>query len=238
LTYGFVALTLFVAAGAVGLVRVAARAAGASDDAVRSLTRRAAAVLALHLAATALLAWAGALWFGRVPPTMALLILATLAASIWCARSRFGRMLADATPLELLVGFQAFRLPLEVVMHRAAVEGVMPPQMSYSGLNFDIVTGASAMVVALLLPRLPSARARVAVAGVWNVVGSLLLLNVLTIAVLSAPTPLRTFHNEPANVWITHAPFVWLPELLVPFALIGHLMIFRRLRGGLRGDHE
>lgn len=36
--------------------------------------------------------------------------------------------------------------------------------------------------------------------------------------------------NEPANVWITWPPFVWLPAVLVPVALLGHLLLFRRLR--------
>jgi hypothetical protein len=65
------------------------------------------------------------------------------------------------------------------------------------------------------------------------VMGFGLLLNVLTVAILSTPTPLRVFMNEPANVWITQAPFVWLVAVLVPTALAGHLVIFRRLRSEL-----
>ena len=51
-------------------------------------------------------------------------------------------------------------------MHRMAERGIMPPQMTYTGRNFDIVTGATAIVVAALLggprwqtpgPRLESA---------------------------------------------------------------------------------
>jgi hypothetical protein len=35
--------------------------------------------------------------------------------------------------------------------------------------------------------------------------------------------------NEPANVWVTRPPFVWLPAVLVLAALLGHLVLFRRL---------
>jgi len=64
----------------------------------------------------------------------------------------------------------------------------------------------------------------------WNIVGTLLLANILTVAILSAPTPLRVFHNEPANVWIADAPWVWLPSVFVLAAILGHVLVYRRLR--------
>ena len=85
--------------------------------------------------------------FTALPPRPLALMVPTLALPCWLAFSRAGARLASVTPLALLVGFQAFRLPLELVMHRAAVEGTMPPQMTYTGSNFDIVTGATALVI-------------------------------------------------------------------------------------------
>jgi hypothetical protein len=79
-----------------------------------------------------------------------------------------------------------------------------------------------------------------ALARVWNAGGTLLLVNILTIAVLSTPTPVRVFHNEPANEWIAHAPWVWLPTVFVVAAIIGHVLVFRRLRyeASLLNAHE
>ena len=76
---------------------------------------------------------------------------------ILLARSSIGDRLARGLPLAYLVGFQAFRFPLELAIHRAYVEGVMPVQMSYSGRNFDIVTGLTALVLAaaLAMARVP-----------------------------------------------------------------------------------
>ena len=103
----------------------------------------------------------------------------------------------------------------------------MPPQMSYSGWNFDILTGITALVLAAILTqrRLPRW-----LLWAWNCMGILLLANVLTIAVLSMPTPLRRFHNEPANTWIAQAPYVWLPAVFVLAAIAGHIVIARRLQ--------
>jgi drug/metabolite transporter (DMT)-like permease len=115
--------------------------------------------------------------------------------------------------------------------------------MTYHGRNFDIVTGVTALAVAALLasgrvpPRLVSR-----VVGGWNAMGAALLVNVVGVALLSAPTPFRSFHNEPANVWVTRAPWVWLPTVMVVAAVLGHVLVYRRLRaqgGGLaRGAPE
>lgn len=183
--------------------------------------------IAALLAATGLLASRGLLTFQSRPPRAALLILAITVGTILLARSRVGARAATIAPFGLLAGLQAFRLPLELVMHRAAAEGVMPPQMSYSGLNFDILTGATAVLVAAALPF--AGRWRIPLIGAWNGFGSLLLLGIIVISWLSAPTPFRAFHNEPANVWITGAPFIWLPVFLVQVALFGHLVTFRAL---------
>jgi hypothetical protein len=176
---------------------------------------------------TAAAAASGRLSFESRPPTMMLLVGSIFAVAFTLGMSRVGARLAAGLPLAVLVGVQGFRLPLELAMHRAAVEGVMPPQMSYTGYNFDILTGALALVVASLVA---TDRAGVQMVRAWNWLGVLLLSNVLVIAMLSTPLPIRLFTNEPANVWITTAPFVWLPAIMVLSAIVGHIVVFRRLR--------
>ena len=64
----------------------------------------------------------------------------------------------------------------------------------------------------------------------WNCFGLGLLINIVTVAVLSMPTPFRQF--SPANLSVTEAPFIWLPAFLVTSALFGHLLVFRKLQSG------
>jgi len=187
----------------------------------------AALATATWLAVTLALAASGRLSFTSRPPTAGVLIAVGVGLAIAVGTSRLGARLATGIPLAALIGMQAFRFPLELMLHRAYREGLMPVQMSYSGFNFDILTGLSAIVVALYIARRPNA---VAVARIWNAAGIVLLANILTIAVLSTPTPIRVFHNEPANEWIAHAPWVWLPTVYVVAAIIGHIVIARRLR--------
>jgi hypothetical protein len=220
LVWSFVALVAMVAAMFVLAVHRSSVGPGRG-------TVVAAAATVVWLGATLAFAASGRLSFTTRPPTMAIVILASLVLAFGVSLSRLGLRIATALPLAALVGAQAFRFPLELILHRAYAEGLMPVQMSYSGFNFDIVTGVSAIVVATLLLRNPKALVAV---RIWNTAGIVLLTNIVTIAILSAPTPLRVFHNEPANDWITHAPWVWLPTVFVVAAIMGHVLVLRRLR--------
>ena len=64
----------------------------------------------------------------------------------------------------------------------------------------------------------------------WNILGLALLANIVTVAVLSTPTPFRQFTGGPPNLLPSTFPFVWLPSFLVQVALGSHLLVFRQLR--------
>jgi hypothetical protein len=158
----------------------------------------------------------------RPPPTVFVFVL-TLGAGAALGLSQVGTRLAKTVPLYALVFAQSFRLPLELVMHEAAKEGTMPNAMSFSGYNFDIVPGASAVVVAFLLKR----GAPLALAKAWNALGALLLTGVAVIAFLASPV-VRAFGEDELNTWVGYLPFVWLPTILVTFAICGHIVVWKR----------
>lgn len=224
-TTAFVVLPVIMAAlfvAGAGAARDARDAAGATR---RRLLATAAAVV-VWLAVTWLLAARGVLRrFDAMPPPFVLLLVTILALGPAIAGSPLGARLARALPLAALVGAQAFRLPLELVMHRAYEDGVMPVQMSYAGRNFDIVTGLTAIALALALVRWRVPRWIVLA---WNVLGLLLLVNVVTVAIVSTPV-FRWFGDEGLNTFVAYPPFVWLPAVLVLAAWAGHLVIFRAL---------
>ena len=159
------------------------------------------------------------------PPPFALLVVALLALGVAISFGPAGTRLAHL-PLWTLVAVQAFRLPLEIAMHALVSRGIMPEQMSYSGRNFDVLTGAGAIVVAALVAAGVAGRKTVMV---WNVAGLALLVNIVTVAILSTPR-LAMFGPDRLNVFVFYPPFVWLPAVLVLAALAGHLIIFRSLR--------
>ena len=166
--------------------------------------------------------------FDHVPPPVMVVVVICLSLATAYGFSAAGLQLAESMPFTLLIGAQAFRLPLELVMHQAAAEKIMPVQMSYSGSNFDILSGIGAAIVGLLAWRGMAPRWLIAA---WNLMGFALLLTIVGIAVASMPM-LHAFGKEPArlNTWICFFPFIWLPTVLVPAALLGHILVWRRLR--------
>jgi hypothetical protein len=158
------------------------------------------------------------------PPPMALWFGATILLPLALGLSSFGRRLAQGLPFVALVGFQAFRLPLELVMHRAANEGVMPVVMSYSGYNFDIVSGITALVlgVALTLWSVPRA-----VIAAWNTLGLVLLVIIGAVAFGASPI-FQAFGPENVNTWVTRFPYAWM-SIMVSSALFGHVLVWRKL---------
>jgi hypothetical protein len=224
-------MALTVCAGAVWLVARAARRGGDEPGRAGLI---AIVVLGVWLGGWGYIGNTGMLaQFGMRPPPFVLLVVAVLLASFRISLSRLGLKLSRL-PLAVLVGFQAFRLPLELVMHRAASEGIMPMQMSFSGYNFDILTGITAILVAWLVKRGKGGQ-RLVLA--WNVLGFLLLLNILSIAIASTPV-FRAFGDSPdrVNTWVAYFPYVYLPTVMVVAAFAGHIIIFRRLLADARGD--
>jgi hypothetical protein len=222
----FVLPLLLVLALAAGVYAASRRLGESADD------RRLAMLVtiggaAIWLTATWINAMRGTLrlWTEFTPPPFVYLVAGILILAAAMASGSYGRRLALGLPLWILVAVQGFRLPLEIAMHKMYERGVMPAQMSYSGRNFDIVTGATAIVLAALLWR---GRAGRGVVLAWNILGLALLANIMTIAILSTP---RFMYWGPraTNFFVAYPPFVWLPAVMVLAALAGHLLIFRAL---------
>ena len=180
-----------------------------------------------YLIVPGVLALSGVLNQYEPVPRPIVLVVALTALTLRVAFSPFGARLASSLSLASLVGFQFFRVPVELVLHRLAVEAVIPYVMTYVGWNFDILTGFSAAVLGFLLARRSIPRT---VLLMWNVAGLLLLANIVAIAALAAPVPFQFFTDGPSNTLPSSFPYVWLPTVLVQLALFGHLLLFRRLR--------
>lgn len=206
------------------------RAAGAGSAGIRKHLPIAAAVLLAWMLYSGAMAAQGLLLDPTaVPPPMVRIIVPGLLLVAVAAFSPFGTRMAKHVGYASLIGFHAFRIPLEGLLWWFQHQGRLPVQMTFAGRNFDILTGLSAVGVAALAHRGLTGR-KTALA--WNLVGSALLLNIMIVAVLSLPGPLRVFHNEPANTLVLHFPYVWIPAVFVLAAFFGHLVLFRKIRMG------
>jgi hypothetical protein len=186
------------------------------------------AILFAYIAIPGHLARTGGLggWNATPPPPLAL-ILGLTALTVLIVFSAVGTRMADGIPLAAIVLLQSFRIAVEWLLHRLYLEGTVPVQMTWSGRNFDVVTGITALLLGLALLRGRQVP-RALVLG-WNVLGIALLANIVVVAVLSTPA-LHRFPDQPPNLLPSAFPWVWLPSFLVQVALGSHLLVFRRLR--------
>jgi hypothetical protein len=135
--------------------------------------------------------------------------------------SAIGRWLS-LLPVSVLVAFQGFRLPLELVLHSWVLQEVIPATMTWSGRNWDIVSGVSALLLA------PFCRRSKWPAWIANMIGLALLVNVMRVAILSSPVSFG-WPVTPKLELINHVPYALIVPICIGGALIGHIALTRAL---------
>lgn len=182
-------------------------------------------IIILWVGAVSLLAWNGFFSdFSKMPPRPAFAVLLPLPFVIVAALSAKGSHLIKAVPPHWLIGMQSFRILVEILLWRAFLLNLLPIQMTFEGNNFDGLSGVLAIPFALILRKKWSSFFSL----IYNIIGIGLLLNILVIAVLSMPTPLRYFMNEPPNTLVGEFPFIYLPSVLVVIAYSLHIFSLRQ----------
>ena len=165
--------------------------------------------------------------FSKLPPRPAFAMLIPLPIIFLIALSKRGTQLLQIVPSHWLVFMQSFRIIVELLLLFAFMADKLPVQMTFEGRNFDVLTGILALPVGYILARKKTNAPKLAIA--FNIVGIVLLLNILVIAVLSMPTSIRYFMNEPSNTLVGQFPFILLPGVLVPIAYTMHIFSLRQL---------
>jgi hypothetical protein len=161
--------------------------------------------------------------FSTFPPRMFIVLVVPLVTIVAITFSSPLKEILMNIPPHNLIRLQVFRVFVEILLWILFLENLVPKQMTFEGMNFDIVAGLSAPLIAYLFQHNKK------VVIVWNIVCLGLLINIVTVAVLSLPTPLRYFMNEPANTMVAYFPITFLPAFLVPLAYTLHFFSLRQL---------
>lgn len=165
--------------------------------------------------------------FSSIPPRFAIALATPMFGIVAMMRSKTGRAIIDQLPAHWLVYTQVFRVPMELILWALFLENVIPVQMTFEGLNYDVLTAVFALPIGYFCFTRPILPKSWAIA--WNILGLVLVTTIVSIAVLSAPTPFRVFYNEPANTFIAYLPYIWLPGFVVPMAYLMHFASLRQL---------
>ena len=136
----------------------------------------------------------------------------------------------DRLPLRLLTLVHVVRIPVEIVLYWLFIGKLVPQIMTFAGWNYDILSGIFAVIVYLIAFRAGAINKPLIIA--FNLVGIGLLFNIVSIAVLSIPSPMQQLAFDQPNQAVLLFPYVFLPTLVVPIVLFSHLAaLYKTLRG-------
>jgi hypothetical protein len=164
--------------------------------------------------------------FSRLPPRLLIALFTPLPFVLIFMRSKAAKQVLLRIQPQWVIYLQSFRILVEIALWLLVRNGSLPVQMSFEGRNFDILVGLFAFPVGYYC-YVKKSWPPVTVL-VYNIAGLVILLNIVTIAALSLPTPLRVFHNQPDSSLVTTFPFIYLPGLLVPLAYTLHIISLRQ----------
>ena len=162
-----------------------------------------------------------------VPPRFIFLLGPGLLFVILLFLNKKGRQFSDTLSLRTLTILHIVRIPVEIVLLFVFLEGFIPGIMTFEGYNYDIISGLTAPIIYYMV----FVKKWVGRNGllIWNFMCLGLLINILTIAVLSAQTPFQRLAFDQPNIGVTYFPFVWLPTVIVPIVFYSHLASIRQL---------
>lgn len=162
-----------------------------------------------------------------IPPRFILLLFPALLGIGILFFTSGGKVFIDGLDMKALTLLHVIRLPVELVLHWLFLNRAVPQIMTFEGFNLDILSGISAPFVYYF--GWVKNHLNKTTLLVWNFICLGLLINIVVLAVLSAPSPFQRLAFDQPNVAVLYFPYIWLPSVVVPLVLFSHLVVIRRL---------
>jgi hypothetical protein len=203
-------------------------------DASRAAKVTLAAVIGIWIGVAAAVAEAGLLPISRPVPVVGLFVAVPLLAAAFATAWPRAREAMLSIPTPVMVALNVVRV-FAVLFLALAAEGRLTGPFPYSAAWGDIITGVIAIPVLWLLKDGGGARHTTAI-GAWNVFGAADLVLAIAFGITSAEgSPLQLFPG-PGSQAMQHAPWSFVPTVLVPIWLILHAIIAVQLWRAKRGQ--
>lgn len=164
------------------------------------------------------------------PPRFMLLLLPPVLFVLYRFNTVKGKAFIDGLDIKALTLYSVIRIPVEIVLFWLFVSHTIPELMTFEGRNFDILSGISAPIIYYFA--FVNKQLNRNLLLFWNFVCLGLLANIVINALLSIPSAVQQFAFEQPNIAVGYFPFVLLPSVLVPLALLSNLASIRQLLNG------
>lgn len=112
------------------------------------------------------------------------------------------------------------RFPVELLLYQLAIREWLPIEMTYKGLNFDIIPGLTAIVLVIYM-NYKQINKKLLLG--WNIIGLFLILFILTNGFLSQELLYQKFGYSIPNRGIAYSPIVLLAGVIVPMVIYTHI---------------
>ncbi len=178
----------------------------------------------LYLILICFLASSGFFSVATNPPRMLLGFIPVIITAIIILRANASKSLSLLQFISpwLFIAVQSFRIIVEFILAALYKEKLVPVELTYHGRNFDIAIGLLAIPAAFIVYK-KYAFAKMA-SSVFNTLGLISLINILTIAIPSVPSAFRIYEM---NYLPTYFPGI-LILFLMPMAIYFHLLSIRQ----------
>lgn len=161
-----------------------------------------------------------------LPPRFGILLMPPLLFIASLFFTNAGKRYIDKFDPKFLTLLHIIRIPIELVLYFLYLNKTIPGIMTFEGRNFDILSG----VTAFFIFHFGFVRKTIGqkLILLWNFICLGLLINIVMIAILSAPFPFQKLAFDQPDIAILHFPFVWLSCCIVPLVLLSHLIVIKQ----------
>ena len=158
-----------------------------------------------------------------IPPRFILMISPPLLLIIFLFWKK--KAFINSLNQNILTLIHLVRIPVEIILYLLFLNKFIPELMTFEGRNFDILAGLTAPFIYYFAYIKKKVSPKLIL--IWNGISLCLLLNIVIISILSAPSPFQQMAFEQANIAIQYFPMNLLASVIVPIVLFSHLVSIR-----------
>ncbi len=163
-----------------------------------------------------------------MPPHMMFPLITNVLTIVFVFTLKTSRKWTENLNAEILTWVHIVRIPVEIGLYQLALYKQLPWSMTFKGVNYDIIFGITAPIIAILFFRMKKINYRVV--QIWHILGMVSVGMVVLRGIGSLPSPIQWWDFSQPNYAVMHFPFIWLPSFIVPVVIFAHITALLQLK--------
>lgn len=230
LEFGYIALTLGMTAIVLWGYHHGLKQSIKNESMVQRKIRRAALGILAWLVYVFLISKSGLLHTYELPPRFPVFLIfpVFLFTGITLYRHRHSPIF-EAIPISWTNYIQGFRILVESLFVGSVAAGILHPEVTIEGYNYDMIYAISILIISLLVFQFMLFSTRLIL--IWNYLGLLVLLSVILVFTTTTYVPGLWGSELPLSpIEMMNFPFTLVPAYLMPLAVFIHLFSIMQIR--------